>query len=195
MPTRGKAQSLSEFPPEKQAKLAVCVPELIPNSKQNSALSRSGHVLYQENPWGNTSPGTVLAVGVRASFWFMLLGAPAIGKTSARCGLQVWTRGEGLLYLRFESDGESHLGHSGAMLSHCHVEVQFDSSLAQNGFWCPSACPQGDGRDRVLGARGQAGSWGTTLLSCTLSPKQKGKRGLTPAERAVKGKPALERRG
>lgn len=41
----------------------------------------------------------------------------------------------------------------------------------------------------------QAGSWGTTLLSCTLSPKQKGKRGLTPAERVVKGKRVVEKRG
>lgn len=103
--------------------------------------------------------------------------------------------GEGLLYPWFESDGVSHLGGSGAVLRHRHVHVQFDSSLAQNGFWCSPACPQGDGRDCVLGARGQAGSWGTTLLSCTLSPKEKGKRGPTPAERVVKGKPVLERRG
>lgn len=142
------------------------------------------HVLHspasQDNPWGNTSPGTVLAVAVRASFCFMLQGAPAIGKTSAARGVRAGTRGEGLLYLRVESDGDFFPGDSGAMWS------TFDSSLAPNGFWCSPACPQGDERDPVLGARGQAGSWGTTRLSCALSPKQKGKRGLTPAERVGK---------
>lgn len=106
MPTRGKAQSLSESPPEKQAKLTMCIPELVLNSKQNSSLSRGGHVLHppasQDNPWGNTSPGTVLAVRVRASLCFILQVALAIGKTSVPCGLQVGTHGQGLLYLRFE---------------------------------------------------------------------------------------------
>lgn len=50
-------------------------------------------------------------------------------------------------------------------------------------------------RDHVLGACGQECSWETTLFSCTLSLKQKGKSGLTPAERVVKGKPVLERSG
>lgn len=58
----------------------------------------------------------------------------------------------------------------------------------------PLACPRGDGRDCVLGAHGQAGSWGPTLLSCTLSPKQKGKRCLMPTERVVRVKSVLERK-
>lgn len=81
------------------------------------------------------------------------------------------------------------------MLSHQHTQVWFDSSLAQNGFWCPNVYPQGDDRDCLLGARGQAGSWETMLLSCTFSPKQKGRRGLAPGEREGKMKLVLERRG
>lgn len=47
----------------------------------------------------------------------------------------------------------------------------------------------------MLGARGQERSWETPLFSCTLSPKQKGRSVLTPAERVVNGKRVLERSG
>lgn len=58
-----------------------------------------------------------------------------------------------------ESQGDSHLGDSGEVLSQQHTRACFDSSLAQNGFWCPSVYPQGDDRDRLLGAHGQAGTF------------------------------------
>lgn len=80
------------------------------------------------------------------------------------------------------------------MLSHRHVHVWVDSSLAQNGFWCPTACPRRDGRDCVVGGHGKVGSWGAALLSCTLSPKQEGKRGLTPAEGGKRETSAREER-
>lgn len=81
------------------------------------------------------------------------------------------------------------------MLSHQHTPGWFDSSMAQTGFWGPSVYPQGDDRDCLLGAHGQAGSWATTLLSCTLSSKQNGRRDLAPGQREVKRKLVLERRG
>lgn len=54
----------------------MCVPELIPDSEQETRLSAvvGGHVFAlasQDDPWGNIFWDCVLAVGARDMFWFM----------------------------------------------------------------------------------------------------------------------------
>lgn len=155
----------------------MCVPELIPDSEQDSALSRGRWLCFalssQDNRWGNIS-------------W-------ACGSCGSCCrgpwlsgGAGLWG---GVMHPCSESDGDSHLGDSAERLSHQHTRAWFDSSLAQKGFGGPLFPPC------LPGAHGQAGSGATTLLSCTLSPKQKGRRGLAPGEREMKRKLVLEGRG
>lgn len=95
MSARGKAHSLSEFPPEKQAKFAICIPELTHDSikTQLSAVVVMFHVLHspasQDNPWGNTSPWDCAGCGGQGFILLHVTGCPSYRED--QCGL--WAAG------------------------------------------------------------------------------------------------------